>query len=67
MIISGKENDILLVPKKVMNSEIPTEYGVKAIKKEKSTNEVTRSDKKIAFEFWKLSNVTKKIQNNKIY
>ena len=45
IIISAKESVISLVPINVTNSLIPTEYGVKAIKKEKSTNEVINKDK----------------------
>ena len=45
IIISARESGISLVPTNVINSLIPTEYGVKAIKKEKSNSVVINIDK----------------------
>ena len=43
--ISGMVKVISLVPKNVTTSVIPTEYGVKANKNEKSTKDVVIKDK----------------------
>ena len=45
IIISAIESGISLVPANVINSLIPTEYGVKAIKNEKSNSVVINVDK----------------------
>ena len=67
IIISAKERGVSLVPIKVTNSLIPTEKGVRAIRKEKSTNEVINKDKNVKFSVSIFFKIRKKIKKSKIY
>tara|TARA_B100000029_G_C16821906_1_gene684494 strand:+ start:146 stop:346 length:201 start_codon:yes stop_codon:yes gene_type:complete len=65
-MISTKVKGISLVPNNVINSVIPTEYGVNAIKKEKSTSDVVMSEikrKLLTSNFFKImKNIENKIK-----
>ncbi len=66
-MISTKVRGISLVPNKVINSVIPTEYGVNAIKKEKSTNDVVISEINRELFTSNFFKIIKNIENKIIY